>query len=239
MYLKKLHINLTQMLRVAMAFVLFTMVGTLSHELGHIAVAEYLGYETTLHYGSMTYTSESYEEEIKLYEEYSESIANQLPFERKDEFDRLSNKIQKEELFIFIGGPLQTILTGFLGLVLIHLHRNRTKEGNLSLVDWTSVFLALFWLREVFNLCIHFAFRLIDGRGSYFGGDEAFISTSLKLWPGTISITMGLIGACISIYIVFKVIPLKFRPTFILGGLIGGITGYIIWMLILGPILLP
>lgn len=239
MPLKKLHINLKQMLQIVMAFVLFTIVGTLSHELGHIAIAEYLGYKTTLHYGSMTYTSETHEEEMKLYEEYAESIDNELPFERQAEFDRLLKKIQKEELLIFIGGPLQTILTGLLGLGLIHLSRNRIRQGNFSLFDWTSVFLGLFWLREVFNLCAQLAFGLIDGTGSYFSGDEAFISTSLKLWPGTIPIIMGFIGACISIYIIFRVIPDQLKTTFILGGLIGGIAGYIFWMIIIGPILLP
>ena len=37
------------------AFVVFTIVGTQLHELGHIAVAKYYGYETELYHDSMTY----------------------------------------------------------------------------------------------------------------------------------------------------------------------------------------
>lgn len=36
-------------------FIVFTVIGTLSHEMGHIAIARILGYKTTLHYGSMNY----------------------------------------------------------------------------------------------------------------------------------------------------------------------------------------
>ncbi len=43
---------------------MFTVVGTLSHEYGHIVVAKYLGYETKLHYGSMNYEDTS--SELKL-----------------------------------------------------------------------------------------------------------------------------------------------------------------------------
>ena len=36
-------------------FILFTPIGTISHEYGHIAVAKLLGYKTTLHYASMNW----------------------------------------------------------------------------------------------------------------------------------------------------------------------------------------
>ena len=39
----------------AFTFILFTIVGTLAHELGHIYVAHQLGFETSLHFSSMTW----------------------------------------------------------------------------------------------------------------------------------------------------------------------------------------
>ncbi len=39
----------------SLTFILFTVLGTLTHEGGHIAAAKYYGYETTLHYSSMNY----------------------------------------------------------------------------------------------------------------------------------------------------------------------------------------
>jgi hypothetical protein len=38
----------------SLTFILFTVLGTLTHEGGHIAAAKYYGYEPTLHYGSMS-----------------------------------------------------------------------------------------------------------------------------------------------------------------------------------------
>lgn len=38
-----------------LAFIVFTIIGTLTHELGHIYVAHQLGFETELHYASMNW----------------------------------------------------------------------------------------------------------------------------------------------------------------------------------------
>ncbi|MBP6236340.1 MAG: hypothetical protein KA270_13730 [Saprospiraceae bacterium] len=37
---------------IVVGFILATIVGTISHEYGHIAVAKYLGYNTSLHFSS-------------------------------------------------------------------------------------------------------------------------------------------------------------------------------------------
>jgi len=39
----------------SIAFILFTIIGTVSHELGHVAIAKILGYDTTLYFDSMSY----------------------------------------------------------------------------------------------------------------------------------------------------------------------------------------
>jgi uncharacterized membrane protein len=81
--------------------------------------------------------------------------------------------------------------------------------------------------------------EFINPNGSYFGGDEQKISMLLNLYPGTVSLILGGIGIAVTSYIVFKVIPNKLRLTFILSGLIGGVTGFILWMNIIGPKVLP
>ena len=45
-------------------FILFTIIGTISHEYGHIIVAKFLGYGTELHYGSMNYDNDFKNNEI-------------------------------------------------------------------------------------------------------------------------------------------------------------------------------
>ncbi|GHA51788.1 hypothetical protein GCM10007103_35320 [Salinimicrobium marinum] len=81
--------------------------------------------------------------------------------------------------------------------------------------------------------------ELIAPAGSFFSGDEKKISVILNLWPGTVSVILGTIGLLISLFIVFEIIPKRLRFTFILSGLFGGIFGFILWMNILGPRLLP
>lgn len=201
-------IDIKALLKLTIAFVVFTAIGTVSHEYGHIIVAKYFGYETTLHYGSMSY-------------------------------DRIAEVTYSDSFWITLGGPFQTILTGFVGLLIIYIRRIQIKEIGLKWVDWLAVFLSLFWLREVFNLLISLASELISPNGSYFGGDEVYISFGLDLWEGTVPIILGVIGIFVSAYVVFSIVPNRVRMTFILSGLLGGILGFILWMYILGPKLLP
>ena len=51
----KISINIKYLFVFSILFILFTVIGTVSHEYGHMAVAKYLGYETVLHYGSVNY----------------------------------------------------------------------------------------------------------------------------------------------------------------------------------------
>lgn len=75
--------------------------------------------------------------------------------------------------------------------------------------------------------------------GIYFAGDEAKISEYLELPIGIIPIVLGTLGLLVSIFVIFRVVPLKLRLTFIIGGLIGGVGGFVLWMNIFGPIILP
>lgn len=81
--------------------------------------------------------------------------------------------------------------------------------------------------------------EIISPSGNYFVGDVRDISYSLNLWEGTISTTLGVIGLIIPLFVIFKFIPNRMRLTFILSGLLGGVIGFILWMNILGPKLLP
>jgi hypothetical protein len=118
-------------------------------------------------------------------------------------------------------------------------------EGTISImvgdkwIDWLAVFLSLFWLREVFNLAMSIAFELISPDGSFFSGDEVYISRGLGLWEGTIPLLLGALGILVSAYVIFRIIPPQIRLTFFVSGLLGGGLGFVLWVDILGPILLP
>jgi len=234
-----LSINPYKLLIFSVSFVLFTPIGTVTHEYGHIAVAKSLGYKTILHYGSMEDSSYLTNNLNEIYNKNKNKILNGIPFKEKEFYEARVKKLKYESLLITMGGPAQTILTGLIGLVIIFFRRKIIYQNRLNILDWMAIFLSLFWLREVFNLVMSISRRILTQSGSYFGGDEAIISRMLELPIGTISIILGVMGILISFYVIFRVIPKKVRLTFIVSGLLGGTAGFILWMNIIGPIVLP
>ncbi|MDP2721917.1 MAG: hypothetical protein Q8O72_04090 [Bacteroidales bacterium] len=236
----KIAIDIKSVLILTVAFILFTAIGTVSHEYGHIIVAESVGYKTTLHYRSMNYDSgELNDKHLEIYNHNRTEIENGTDFKKKSEYESGVEKLKFDGFLVTIGGPFQTTFTGVAGLLILLFRRKKIGEYGLNLLDWLAVFLSLFWLREFFNLVMSVVSEIIFPNGSYFGGDEQNISYYLNLWEGTISIILGIAGLAISLFVIFKIVPNRLRLTFILSGLLGGIIGFILWMNILGPIVLP
>jgi|SRR5690554_7677811 hypothetical protein len=245
--------NIKSLLILTIGFILFTVIGTISHEYGHIIVAKSFGYETTLHYGSMNYLPKGYLEDKDviavrdLTKDYVDIEYDSWPKDIKEKTEEYNNILQKRYwnkksnsgLLVTVGGPLQTTLTGTIGLLILLWRRKSIYKNGLKVLDWLAIFLSLFWLREIFNLVTSIGGELISPNGTWFGGDELYISQSLNLWSGTISLILATIGTIIAIYVVFRIIPKKIRLTFILSGFIGGIVGFILWMNIIGPKILP
>lgn len=240
-------------LYVVLAFIVFTVVGTLTHELGHIAVAKYFGYKTYLSYGSMYYVSYGYEDDIdtkelkKLNKDYLDKgvlIPEDLDDKSLKYNNSLNEKIQhkfpenkRHSLLISIGGPAQTILTCFIGLLILFIRKSKERLV-FQVSDWLGVFLSLFILREVFNTVMA-TFTVLFSESSQFYGDEFRISRLLGLNQWVIPILTLIIGLAISTYIIFKVIPLQQRFSFIISGLIGGVLGFLIWFGFLGQLVFP
>jgi hypothetical protein len=249
----KISIDIKHLIFLTLGFVIFTIIGTVSHEYGHIAIAKSLGYETTLHYGSMNSYLKGYlnDKDViafkNLTKEYVDVKYEFWPKEIKEKAEeyndilerRYWNEKSNDGLFITIGGPLQTTLTGTIGLLILIWRRKIIYKNGMRTLDWLVVFLSLFWLREIFNLVTSIGGELISPNGNWFGGDELHISQELNLWSGAIPIILATLGIAVTICVVFKIIPEKIRLTFILSGIIGGITGFILWMNIIGPKILP
>ncbi len=234
------HIHLKKLLLFSLAFGLFTIVGTISHEYGHIAAARMCGYETVLHYGSMHRKQSALDKEIvAIYDQNKTAIENGTDFKEKTYYEDRIKKRNRHGLLIRMGGPLQTMLTGLIGLSLLFWRRKMIREAGLKFLDWLAVFLALFWLREVFNPVTAAAKVLLFPGRHGFGGDEFVISRVLGIPEWTFPILFGAIGLAICSFVVFRVIPINLHLTFILSGLVGGISGFYLWMNVLGPQLLP
>ena len=232
-----------------LAFMLFTVIGTLSHELGHITMAELLGNDAKLFYGSMTSAPEGYweDEDVIAFQKFFEDNRDKLeanPTERKKLLEPYFKPIEEKyprnpsrSILITIGGPLQTILTSIIGLFMLYFRKSKHKS-EFKVLDWLGVFLALFILREVFN-GVQGLLVEVFGKVEFYAGDEFGISKYLGWNIWALPSIMMIIGTAVSLYVIFKVIPIRYRLSFILAGLVGGLSGFAIWFGYLGPILLP
>ena len=238
----RFEISFNYLLFFITSFIAFTVIGAISHEYGHIIIAKALGYETQLHYGSMTYNKYDHLNNrriVELFNKNKEAVKKNIYFKDKKEFEKLINKLKKDSIFISLGGPIQTILTGTIGILLL-LYRLKYKKLNFEKKDWFFVFISLFWLRQIFNPLISISRRFFRGYGNYFGrSDETKISEFFELPKGTLDIVLGVIGLLICSFVIVKLIPTKYKFTFILSGLIGGSLGFYLWMSLIGPIILP
>jgi len=140
---------------------------------------------------------------------------------------------------ITIAGPIETILTGTIGLILLFIGRKTfCQKEHLNIPQWGLIFISLFWLRQLANFLIWFGSYILVGEFSD-RPDEVKISRYFNLPDWLVLFATALISAATLITVVFVFIPNKIRSTFILSGLIGGTSGYILWLKLLGPILMP
>jgi hypothetical protein len=192
-------------------FIAATVIGTVSHELGHYYIAKHYGYNAEINYA---YT-------------YWEPANQDIVTSSKDNF------------CIVLGGPVETMTVGTIGLCLLLIFRKSfVLRNRLTATQWAIIFFSLFWLRQTTNLITWLCSYIITGHYSTIG-DEIQIANYLKLPYWTILTFTGIIGGIILAVIIFKFIPKKLRLTFILAGLIGGIAGYVLWLILLGKYIMP
>ena len=235
-YLKfdyKLSIFLT------LTFILMTVAGTLTHELGHYSVSRLLGYEASINYQSSSHWDNDLKEYLKdTYEKYSKEIRNNTDFPDKAKYLKTVQKYHADNFWIILGGPLQTIFTGSIGFLLLLVFRKRyITSDKVCLIGWTLIFISLFWLRQVANLFVAVMTFFIKGQTS-FSGDEMKLARHLDINIWSIQIVTGLVGIGILI-IVLRLLPKTTVLTFLLSGLAGGILGYYLWIIKFGQYLMP
>lgn len=220
-------------------FILFTIIGTLSHEFGHYAAGKMLGHKASIHYGYTNFESNEQEEIGKIYLLRQTEIETEKDFSEKEKYDALIKTAANNQIKLLLGGPLQTMITRTLGLILILVYRrNFYLAATLNVRQWLLIFISLFWLRQVANFAATWAIYLYTGK-SDFEGDEIRLANLLRWDFLSISLITGIIGLIVSCFVIFNFIPVTQRKTFIAAGFTGGITGFILWLYILGPIVLP
>ena len=174
----------------------------------------------------------------EILEKYGNVYYKEWPTDVRKRFENLNNQISEKykkigSIWVTLGGPLQTLLTAFIGLWIVWWRHSKSRY-TFRFLDWIGVFLALFALREVFNTVSAIVEVFLFGaRG--FGGDEFRISLSLGFNQWVIPLLTAALGCLISCYVLFKVLPLRYRFSFIIGGLLGGLVGFATWFGFFGP----
>ena len=226
-------------LLLTLTFIVMTVIGTLTHEFGHYSVAKCLGYEARINYYSSAYWNNDLDKYLDdTYDKYSNEIKNGLDFPEKEKFQTTINKYHADGFWISLGGPLQTMLTGTIGLLLLLFFRKKyITPDHVKLTGWILIFMSLFWLRQVANLFMAVLFFIVNGQPSL-RGDEARLAYRLDINIWTIQVITGLLGAAV-LFIILKLLPKNLVLTFILSGLTGGLLGYYLWLIKFGQYILP
>lgn len=143
------------------------------------------------------------------------------------------------KFWITLGGPMQTMLTGSIGLFwILRYHKSFSVKQRLTLGNWAIIFMALFWLRQLSN----FAFGMIRflKKGEFpQKNDESRLSSFLGLPGETLLIISAACAAIVVWVVVFRFVPKSQRPTFIASGIVGGFSGMYLWLHCLGKIIMP
>ncbi|MCX6250163.1 MAG: hypothetical protein NTX61_05365 [Bacteroidetes bacterium] len=226
----------------AIGFIAFTIIGTVSHESGHYVVARCLGYEAGINYKSTYFFLKDTNDEAFIKSHWQlnkKQIKAKQTFPDQEKWDSLLLKRQHDSFWITLGGAMQTMLTGTIGLILLFFLRRRYfSSQKLPFFLWVLIFVTLFWLRQAANFFVGVTNLMLHG-SIRSHSDEFILAGYLNFPRWSISIITASIALIVLAFVIFKFIPQKQRLTFILAGLVGGVSGYLLWLTFFGKFIMP
>ncbi len=145
-----------------------------------------------------------------------------------------------QRFWFLMGGPISSWLVSTIGIIVILLkYRNMHNETNQSIgIGQTiSIVATSFSIRFIFNAGWYFINTTLLGIPS--GADEAIIARDyLGIHPDFLMYGSAIV-ALIVIVIALYYIPRFQRYIILIGGIFGGVFGYLFWNYWIGPIVLP
>ena len=203
-------------LRIFIFFFVAAIAGTLLHECGHALMAMFFGFHPEVHYAYCT----------SLCDADGEAIQQGLLIYRQ----------YPERMWITLGGPLQTILTGTIGIAgLIALRRKAIVDAyNPKHLLW--IILAYFHSRWVMNSAGILYKVYVSGNDSRSDEVRLFKYWNIDVATGT---WMLLIVSSLLLGYVTFVLVRNHRWQLIVYGALGSIAGGWFWLVWAGPVLMP
>lgn len=215
----------------AIGFIISIIIGTITHEVGHYIVGDVLGYNATISYNRTVYDID-YTQINSIMNTYCYEINNKLPFPGKEEMYVTMDKLDRDSFWMYSGGMLMSNAIGLLGLVLLFLHKR------ITISYWVSLFMSFFFVRSgLILISLLSSFFLFNNKNIY--SDETKLSLLMELDFWIVPIVLGSLSLVVCFLIYYKLIPKHYKLPFLIGGVIGGFSGVILWFSILGPWLLP
>jgi hypothetical protein len=151
-----------------------------------------------------------------------------------------SNILTPEQwLWFILGGPISTWTVAALGISIIlwkyrSMHDEQTKQ--IGVGQSVAVLATSFGLRFIFNAGVYFISTTLLGNSS--GADEVEIAKILGISHDLMMYGSAII-ALLLILTALYYLPRHQRYIILIGGIIGGILGYLFWYYWIGPIVLP
>ena len=137
--------------------------------------------------------------------------------------------------YITLGGVIIIDVISLIALSMLVIFKTKLHR----VVYWVLVFLAMLIYRHILLTLIGVSISAIQQTNLRYGSDEAEIASFLSVDNSVIGVPF-LIIALISCHILFyQVLEPSIRKLFFWAMVVGGVLGYILWLFLLGPILMP
>ncbi|MFX1567427.1 MAG: hypothetical protein ACFFCV_03565 [Promethearchaeota archaeon] len=145
-----------------------------------------------------------------------------------------------QRFWFLMGGPLSSWLVSTTGIIIIlvkYKYMHKESEKSIGVGQSISIVGTSFSIRFIFNAGFYFINTTLGGITS--NADEAKIAQEfLGINPDILMYGSAII-ALVFIIVALYYIPSHQRYIILVGGIIGGILGYIFWNYWFGPIILP
>jgi hypothetical protein len=212
-------------------FVLVTITGGALHEIIREQTARSFGYyRDGFSCGQLFFSNDTVHAAFtSIWKASGDSIRAHKSFPEKEHYDKLSGQNKRAHAFIELAAKVFTFSICLLGLVVLFIRR-KMRAVKFAFIDWAGVIFSLFVMKQIVLSSCFIIWGLMFC-------DYAAFTQYFKLPFWGTEWAMIIFGLLISFFVVFKIVPRAKRISFFIGGLLGGLTGIVLWFFVVGKLL--